>query len=110
MYKEQKIKKIFYSIGDVAEMLKLKVSKIRFWEKEFNIIKPNRDSFGKRKFTEKDISKIKLINELLTERKYTIKGAKRIIKLKKEKIESEQEIIEKLNKIKSFLKEIQKNI
>ena len=54
MYKEQKIKKIFYSIGDVAEMLELKVSKIRFWEKEFNIIKPNRNSFGKRKFTEKD--------------------------------------------------------
>ena len=110
MYKEKKIKKIFYSTNDVAEIMKVNTSKIRFWEKEFNIINPDRSPVGKRKFTEKDIEKIKLINQLLNEKKYTIKGAKRIIKLKKEKIENEYQIIEKLKKIKSFLKELQKNI
>ena len=110
MYKEKKIEKIFYSTGDVAKIMKVNVSKVRFWEKEFNIINPNRNSAGKRKFTKQDIEKIKLIDQLLNEKKYTIKGAKRIIKLKKEKIKNEYQIIERLKKIKSFLQELQKNI
>tara|TARA_B100001750_G_C15455139_1_gene571142 strand:- start:833 stop:1165 length:333 start_codon:yes stop_codon:yes gene_type:complete len=110
MYKEKKIEKIFYSTGDVAKIMKVNVSKVRFWEKEFNIINPNRNAAGKRKFTKQDIEKIKLIDQLLNEKKYTIKGAKRIIKLKKEKIKNEYQIIERLKKIKSFLQELQKNI
>ena len=69
MYKEKEIEKIFYSTGDVAKIMKVNVSKVRFWEKEFNIINPNRNAAGKRKFTKQDIEKIKLIDQLLNENK-----------------------------------------
>ena len=100
MYKEKKIEKIFYSTGDVAKIMKVNVSKVRFWEKEFNIINPNRNAAGKRKFTKQDIEKIKLIDQLLNEKKYTIKGAKLYLKDYYSNPEKETKIINISNKTK----------
>jgi len=54
-YKEQKVEKLFYSIGEVADMFKVNTSLIRFWEKEFDIIKPKKNKKGNRLFTKEDI-------------------------------------------------------
>ena len=75
--KEKKIKKIYYSIGEVAAMFNVNKSLIRFWEKEFIIIKPKKNKKGNRYFTENDINNFKIIFHLVKERGYTLDGAKK---------------------------------
>ena len=82
--KEKKIKKIYYSIGEVAAMFNVNKSLIRFWEKEFIIIKPKKNKKGNRYFTENDINNFKIIFHLVKERGYTLDGAKKnYVKTKK---------------------------
>ena len=75
-YKEPKIEKLFYSIGEVADMFKVNTSLIRFWEKEFDIIKPKKNKKGNRLFTKEDIENFHIIYHLVKERGMTLKGAK----------------------------------
>ena len=81
---EKRIKKIYYSIGEVAVMFDVNKSLIRFWEKEFNIIKPKKNKKGNRYFTEKDINNFKIIFHLVKERGYTLDGAKKKLRENKE--------------------------
>ena len=74
---EKTIQKIYYSIGEVATMFDVNKSLIRFWEKEFSIIKPKKNRKGNRFFTEKDIENFKIIFHLVKERGYTLQGAKK---------------------------------
>ena len=69
--------KLYYSIGEISNILGISPSKIRFWEKEFEILNPQKNNKGNRRFTVKDLKKIKLIHHLLKEKKYTIIGAKK---------------------------------
>ncbi len=79
---DQKIaNKLYYSIGEVAEMFDVNTSLIRFWEKEFSIIKPSKNKKGNRLFTQKDIENFKKIFQLVKVEGYTLDGAK--LKLKK---------------------------
>ena len=73
---ENEIEKRYYSIGEVAEMLEVNTSLVRFWEKEFDILKPKRNKKGNRLFTQKDLSNLKLIYHLVKERGFTLEGAK----------------------------------
>lgn len=98
-------KKLYYSIGDVADMFKLKGSLIRFWENEFDILKPKKNAKGDRYFRPEDIKNLRLIYHLLRERKYTIEGAKDFLKNNKSAIEK-FEMISSLKKLKSFLLEL----
>src|SRR2546426_6439651 len=75
-YKEKEIEKMYYTIGEVAGMFKVNTSHIRFWSKEFNVIKPATNKKGNRLFTANDIENLKLIYHLVKERGYTLKGAK----------------------------------
>ena len=102
--------KLYYSIGEVSKILEISTSKIRFWEKEFEILNPKKNKKGNRKFTEKDLTKIKLIYHLLKERRYTISGAKKKIQNDYENIEKQREVIEKLKKLKIELVEIRNNL
>ena len=102
--------KLYYSIGEISKILGINTSKIRFWEKEFEILSPKKNKKGNRKFTEKDLNKIKLIHHLLKERKYTISGAKKKIQNNYENVEKQREVIEKLKKIKTELIEIRDNL
>ncbi len=97
-----KEKKFFY-IGKVSKITGIPEHILRYWEKEFKILKPLRDHRGYRIYTEKDIKKIENIKLLIYNEGYKIKGAKRKIKSKKNK-ESKKEIISFL---KSLLKEIE---
>jgi DNA-binding transcriptional MerR regulator len=101
--------KQYYSIGDVAEMFKENTSLIRYWENEFTILKPKKNKKGDRFFRPEDIKNLKMIYHLLRERKYTIEGAKEFIKNNKTAGEK-HEMIESLEKIKSFLIELKSNL
>ena len=73
----EQLTKLYYTIGEVAEMFDVNTSLIRFWEKEFSIIQPKKNRKGNRMFTPKDIENLQVIYHLLKERGYTIEGAKR---------------------------------
>ena len=76
----KKIKKLYYSIGDVSDMTNLKQYVLRYWETEFSILKPSKNSAGNRIYKDVDIKIIKEIQNLLYKRKFTIKGAKQYLK------------------------------
>ena len=101
--------KQYYSIGDVAAMFRENTSLIRYWENEFSILKPKKNKKGDRFFRPADIKNLKMIYHLLRERKYTIEGAKEFIKNNKAAGEK-HEMIESLEKIKSFLIELKNNL
>ena len=76
-YKEKIPEKIYYSIGEVANMFNVKTSLIRFWENEFDIIKPHKNKKGNRLFTKQDIDNFHIIYHFVKERGLTLKGAKK---------------------------------
>ncbi|MCL6219741.1 MerR family transcriptional regulator [Zunongwangia pacifica] len=96
-------KKRYYSIGEVARAFKVNTSLIRFWEKEFDVIKPKKNAKGNRKFTPEDIKNIELIYHLVKERGFTLEGAKTHLKEEKQKTLSNFDIVRKLEKIKTSL-------
>ena len=102
-------KKQYYSIGDVAAMFKENNSLIRYWENEFDILKPKKNKKGDRYFRPEDVKNLKMIYHLLRERKYTIEGAKEFLKNNKTAGEKHQ-MIESLEKIKLFLLELKNNL
>lgn len=105
-YKEKVIEKKYFSIGEVAEMLDVATSLIRFWESEFDIIKPKKNRKGNRQFTREDIENVKLIYHLVKEKGYTLQGAKDLLKNGNDVLREKIEIIDSLKRIKSFLKDI----
>lgn len=109
-YKKPTIEKLYYSIGEVAEMFNLNSSHIRFWEKEFDIIKPRKNKKGNRLFTPEDIKNFHLIYHLVKERGLTLNGAKLKLLENKEDTEHNFEIVEKLKEIKGTLLEIRKDL
>lgn len=113
-YKQKPTIKLYYTIGEVADMFGVKTSLIRFWENEFEILKPSKNKKGNRLFTAEDIENIKKIFKLVKGEGYTLQGAKE--KLKMQKIEEEEhvetqkensvkhhEVIKKLAHIKNWL-------
>lgn len=101
--------KRYYSIGTVSEMFKVNISLIRFWENEFDILKPRKNGKGDRHFRPEDIKNLQLIYHLLREKKYTIEGAKDFLK-KNKRTEETFAAIEGLKKVKDFLNEIKANL
>lgn len=102
-YKEKQIEKLYYSIGEVAEMLNVNTSLLRYWEREFDILKPKKNAKGDRFFTKNDIEKIKLIYHLVREKGYTLEGAKARLKGNTEQEEKKFNLVEKLKKVRGFL-------
>ncbi|MFN6944417.1 MAG: MerR family transcriptional regulator [Cytophagaceae bacterium] len=109
-YKEKDIEKKYYTIGEVADMFKVATSLIRFWESEFDTIRPRKNSKGNRQYTKEDIEQIKLVYHLVKERGYTLQGANEIIKAKKNKAMDNLELVKSLEKIKAFLVELRNKI
>jgi len=105
-YKEKKVEKLYYSIGEVSKMFNVNTSLIRFWEKEFDIIKPKKNKKGNRFFTVQDIENIKLIYYLVKEKGMTLSGAKKKLKENKEDTMNNFEVIRTLTEIKKMLLEL----
>lgn len=74
--KEKTIERIYWTIGEVAAQLGVNTSLLRYWEKEFGVLRPKRTGKGDRLYTKDDIAKIREIRSLLRERGFTIQGAK----------------------------------
>ena len=104
-YKEKKIEKLFYPIGEVAQMFNLSVSSIRYWEKEFEILKPKKNKKGNRMFTKKDVENLRIIYHLTKERGFTLEGAKKKLRENKTDTIENIEIINHLKNIRKFLVE-----
>ena len=109
-YKEKKITKLYYSIGEVAKMLDVSTSLIRFWEGEFKMLKPRKNRRGNRMFTEKDIDVLLLIHYLVKERGYTLEGAKNKLKENKDDTINAFEVVQSLQKIRTFLVDMKANL
>ncbi len=102
--------KRYYGIGEVAKAFDVNTSLIRFWEKEFDALKPKKNAKGNRKFTPQDISNLKLIYHLVKERGFTLEGAKTHLKENRQKALDNFEIIDKLERIKTELIKIKDHL
>ena len=102
--------KRYYKIGEVAKAFEVNTSLIRFWEKEFDIIKPKKNTKGNRLFTQEDIKNFKLIFNLVKERGFTLEGAKQKLKKNPESIFDTQEIITRLEGVKAELIKIKNQL
>jgi len=97
------MEKLFYSISEVANMFGINQSNLRFWEREFSQLKPKRNAKGTRFYSPDDIQVIKQIIYLTTEQKLTLDGAKRKLSQKKDVIAKQQEVVERLKRIRTEL-------
>ncbi len=102
--------KLYYSIGEVAKAFDVNQSLIRFWDKEFDILKPKKNAKGNRMFTPEDIKNLKLIYHLVKERGFTLDGAKAHLKDNKKKALDKYDIISKLEAVKAELIAIKNTI
>lgn len=109
-YKEKKIEKLYYSIGEVAEMLEVPVSTVRFWDNEFDVLKPMKNKKGNRLFTQNDLRNIRIIHHLLKEEGMTLNGVKKRMSAKWEETDYKYQINESLQKIKSMLLDLRDSI
>jgi DNA-binding transcriptional MerR regulator len=101
--------KSYYSIGAVAEMFNVNQSLIRFWENEFESIKPKKNAKGDRLFRPEDVKALQLIYHLLRDKKYTIEGAKDFLK-KNKRADEKFAATESLKRLKLFLLELKANL
>ena len=104
------MEKLYYSISEVAEMFGVNQSNLRFWEKEFKQLKPKRNKGNTRFYTNEDIQTIKTIKFLIEDRKLTLDGVRQRLGQKKETVEKQQELVERLRFIRSELIGIAKEI
>lgn len=105
--------KLFYSMGEVAEMFDVKPSLIRFWGKQFDALKPKRNKKGNRMFTPEDVETMKLIYHLVKERGMTLDGARRTLKTRRHADEStprEVELLDRLQRLKAMLLEVREQL
>jgi DNA-binding transcriptional MerR regulator len=102
--------KLYFSIGEVADAFGVNASLIRFWDKEFDILKPKKNAKGNRMFTQEDIKNLKLIYHLVKERGFTLEGAKTHLKEGQKKTLDKFDIISKFERINSELTNIKNQL
>lgn len=102
--------KVYYSMGEVAEMFDVNPSLLRYWEKEFDVLKPHRNKKGNRLFTPQDVDNIKIIYHLLKEKKMKIEVARKHMKDNKTDADRDALIMEKLTSIRSMLQQIKQDM
>jgi DNA-binding transcriptional MerR regulator len=105
LFKDENIKR-YYSISEVAERFDVSKSLIRFWEAEFDLLKPHKNSKGERRFTVENLEQFQLIHHLVKQRGFTLAGAKQEIKTQKGRLQEKMDIINRLKKVKTFLEQL----
>jgi DNA-binding transcriptional MerR regulator len=109
-YKEKPVEKLFYSIGEVAEILNVPVSTVRYWENEFDILKPRKNKKGNRLFMPEDLRNLRIIHHLLREKGMTMAGVRKQLSAKWEETEYRHEIRNALQGVKDLLLELRDSI
>ncbi len=107
---ETKIEKLYYTIGEVAKMFDVNTSLIRYWEKEFDIIKPFKNKKGNRMFTPKDIENFHIIYHLVKEKGMTLSGANKKLKENREDTINNFEVVTKLTDIRKILVDLRDSL
>lgn len=102
--------KLYYPIGEVAEIFGVNASLIRFWEKEFDILKPHKNKKGNRLFTKTDLDHLKLIYHLVKEQGYTLEGARKILEGRRKDAEMKLQVTETLQRMKRFLEDLKEQL
>ncbi len=110
MHIELQENKRYYSIGELSKAFNVNASLIRFWDKEFDILKPKKNAKGNRMFTPEDVNNLKLIYHLVKERGFTLDGARTHLKEGQKKTLDKFEIIDKLENIKTQLTNIKNQL
>ncbi|MBK8506963.1 MAG: MerR family transcriptional regulator [Saprospiraceae bacterium] len=95
--------KLYYTIGEVSDMFGVSKSLIRYWESEFAVLKPHKNSKGDRRFTKQNIEQLDLIYYLVKEKGFTLDGAKKEIRAKKSTLIRRRKVIDSLVHIRSGL-------
>lgn len=108
--RELKSEKLYYGIGEVAKMFDVNASLIRFWEKEFDVIRPKKNKKGNRMFTQKDVENLRIIHHLVKERGYTLQGARDKLRDNKEDVAENVEVVKKLEEIRAFLVTLRRSL
>lgn len=109
-YREKEIQKVFYSIGDVAKMFNVNTSLIRFYENEFEILRPAKNKKGNRYFTPKDIENFKVIFHLVKDLGFTLEGAKKKLSEDKTGMATELEVKETLTRLREYLVQLKEKL
>ncbi len=109
-YKEKEIEKLYYSIGEVAEIFGVAPSLIRFWETEFDVIKPKKNRKGNRQFTREDIDNVRTIYHLVKEKGFTLQGAKEMLRNDNQSVRDKMELLESLKNVRGFLIELREKL
>jgi DNA-binding transcriptional MerR regulator len=102
--------KLYYTIGEVADMFAVNTSLIRYWEKEFDVLKPKKNRKGNRLFTRRDLQYLHLIYHLVKEKGYTLQGAKDALKEDGESLADKIRIREVLLNTRMLLSEINQSM
>lgn len=101
--------KLYYSIGEVAEMLGVNTSMLRFWENEFKELRPSKNKRGTRSYTQQDIELLRRIHYLTKECGMTLEGARQQLKVDKSP-DKNMQVVDTLKEMKSFLVKLKQNI
>lgn len=101
--KEKTIERIYWTIGEVAEQLEVNTSLLRYWEKEFGMLRPKRTSKGDRLYTKDDIAKVREIQGLLKDKGFTIQGAKDQLRGSRDQQDNTMELVDRLRRVRSQL-------
>jgi len=109
-YTERDITKRYYTMGEVTEMFQVNPSQIRFYEREFEILRPKKNKKGNRLFTPEDIENLKVIFHLVKEKGYTLQGAREYLKSNKTELKENQKVIDSLERLKQFLIEVKEQL
>ena len=107
---EEKYEKLYYRIGEVAEMFNVNASLIRYWESEFSVLRPRKSTKGNRMFTQRDLRYLRMIYQLVKVQGYTLQGAKDALKKAFDQLERKTTVLMTLEKTKKFLLELDKEL
>ena len=104
--------KLFYSMGEVAEMFDVNTSLIRNWESQFSILRPKRNKKGNRLFSPEDVENLKMIYHLVKERGMTLEGAKKALRKAPSEsgVDRDAELMERLQRIRALLVEVREDL
>ena len=102
----QNLDKLYYTIGEVAEMFEVSRSLLRYWENEFSFLTPRKNRKGDRLFTKENIQQIQIIYNLVKERGFTLDGAKQELKKEKGPLSEQADLVDRLKTIQSRLKDL----
>lgn len=109
-YQEKEVNKLYYTIGEVAQMFEVNTSMIRFYEKEFDILQPKLNAKGNRLFKPEDVENLKIIFDLIKNKGYTLQGAKEFLKNNSDGAKENLRVIASLEKMKAFMLDLVKEM